>query len=169
LAAVTVLTWPLAIVRPLLAFAFHGSGHLAEESAKALVPAVGVGAAAVVLALCALGRRDGRSFLLAGGLCGFLIGGSSFATLELLRSSCEDLLCKAKLFAAVLAGGGFWAAPIAVPVGVLVGVAVLALGKFVGVVQPPWLAERPGPRALAVVALLGAQLLYGLCLGYFLA
>lgn len=164
-----MLTWPLAVVRPLLVFVFRGKGDLIREAMSLIGPIVGLGAAGSVLGLCAFGRRDARAFLTVGGLSGLLIGGASFATTEVLQSSCDVLFCRAKLFVGVLAGGGFWAAPIAVPVGVLAGGSVFLLGKLLGVVQPAWLADRPRLRPVAVVAFVGAQALYGLCLRNFLA
>jgi hypothetical protein len=167
LAAGVVLTWPMAIVRPLLFFVFRGPSYVVWQVLTFLGAIASLGAAGSVLGLCALGRRDGRSYLIAGAIWGYLIGAASFATIEVAKSSCDTAFCMAKLFGGVMVLGGLWGAPVAVPIGLLTGASVFLLGKLLGVVQPAWLAERPELRPLALV-FVGAQALFGFGLSWLL-
>jgi hypothetical protein len=167
LGAGVVLTWPLTIARGLVFFVFRGPDFVIWRAVTILGILAGLGAGTSVLGLCAFGRRDARSYLVAGGLWGYLIGAACFATMEALRSGCDTPFCLAKLFVKVMVLGGFWGAPIAVPIGLLAGASVFFLGKLLGVVQPGWLAERPAVRTLAL-PFVGAQALFGFCLSYFL-
>jgi hypothetical protein len=164
----TVLTWPVALARAALGFAFHDGASSTARAVDIVGDFAGLGAAVAVAVLCRRGPVGARPFVRGGGLGGLLSGGACFAVAELLRSSCETLLCRLKLAAGVTLMGGFWALPVAVPVGVLVGVTVWSMGKCLGVTDVPWWPERRALGGVAAVAMMTMQFVLGLWLRHAL-
>jgi hypothetical protein len=164
----TVLTWPVALARAALGFAFQDHGLTTARAVDIVGDFAGVAAAVAVAVLCRRGHARAGAFLSAGGLGGLLLGGACFASAELLRSSCDTLPCRLKLAAGVMLGGGFWALPVAVPTGMVVGLTIWSMGKCLGVTDARWWPERPALGAVAVSAVMAVQFVLGLWLRHTL-
>jgi hypothetical protein len=101
---------------------------------------------------------------LAGAISGLAVGAVLFGVTEVLVTPSDA--ASAALAAGLRAGllGSFWAAPLAVVVGALFGLTVLAMGRVVGVVEPAWQPERPQLRAAVLATILGSEVLAALAL-----
>jgi hypothetical protein len=151
------MTWPFSVARAALGVTYRGT-YGVDEAVDAVRVFSGVGAALFVVALSRREVTPSR-FLGAGAVGGALVGGACFALTELVQhtSTCPSAACKLWLVAKVMLMGGFWAAPIAVPVGVLVGAIVWLLASLVGAIETSWWSGHPARRASAVVAIMFVQ------------
>lgn len=164
LAAISALSWPVTLAQAALSVAYHVRYSQAAESVAVVGPLVGVATAGLAGWLCRTGRTDPASFGRAGALGGLLVGGVVFSTWEFLHHTYDPAGERFRLGLRTWLLGALWAAPLATPAGLLLGLTAVAIGRFVGVCEPPWLEGRPGLRGGAVAAIMLAQVGTAICL-----
>jgi hypothetical protein len=159
LASLSALSWPLAIARRAIGTAYRTTPLAANraDAASGIVGVVTALATAVMVAWLLRRRPRPLAFGLVGGLGGLVAGALLFTARESLSHPYDK---GAQVFVSALGaglGGSFFAAPVAIPVGTAFGLVVLALGKAIGVIEPPWRLEPPYLRVAVVAAILGAE------------
>jgi hypothetical protein len=155
----TLMTWPSPVARAALGVAFRSPTYGVAEAIDAVRVFVSVGAALSVVAFSSRGAATPWRFLRAGAVGGAVVGGACFALTELVQhtSTCPSAACKLWLATRVMLMGGLWAAPIAVPVGVLVGTILWLVASLVGAIETSWWRGQPVRRASALVAIMLVQ------------
>ncbi|MGO9836584.1 MAG: hypothetical protein ACLP1X_20490 [Polyangiaceae bacterium] len=117
LAGLSVLSWPIALSRAALAFAYHDRQDDVVKATAIIRPFACAGTVIFVVWLCLRRRTRAKDFAMAGGIGGLLLGPALFTVVELLHSSYLTPMETLKLGLGAFAAGGFWAIPIAAPVG----------------------------------------------------
>jgi hypothetical protein len=143
LAGMSVLSWPMALVRTALAVPFHGRSGDVSRAAGMLTPVVCASTVIIVAWLCRRGRTGARDFLKAGGIGGLVLGGALFSVCEVLHGPQDTLIQSVGFCLKVELLGGFWAAPIAVPVGAMLGLTVWAMARVLGAALSGPACEQP--------------------------
>lgn len=156
----------MALARAGLSVAYHVHSSQVDESFVIIGPFVAIVTAGVTAWLCRSGRTSPATSVLAGIVGGLFAGGTAFSVWELLHHTCHDAIEWFLLGLRALFLGALWAAPLAVPTGLLLGLTAIAIGRLLSVAEPHWLEGRAGLRGSAVTGIMLAQVAMAMYLAH---